>query len=303
MILQDKTEWRTIALLIVCYGSVGLMIFNPLALPLWAQVLILVPLITLHSSLQHEYMHGHPFKAQLLNDILVWLPVGIFLPYFRFKAAHLKHHMDCQICDPFEDPESWYKDPADWDSKPQWVKMIFDVTNTLLGRMVLGPAFSVVGFTFHEMGTLNTKNAITWALHFAAAFGLLAALHRFSELPVWVYLLCCYGGYSLLMVRTFLEHRAHEVEAARTVAVEDKGILSYLFLNNNLHVVHHMHPKLAWYQLPQLFEEKREHFLAVNNGYYYKNYLEIFRRFAFKRKEPVRYPLDVSKSAHAVRAQ
>lgn len=303
MFLQDKTEWRTVALLVVCYGSIGLMVFNPLALPLWGQAVILIPLITLHSSLQHEYMHGHPFTAQKLNDILVWLPVGIFLPYFRFKAAHLKHHLDSQICDPLEDPESWYKDQEVWDSKPRWVQKIFEVNNTFLGRMVLGPAISVISFTYHEMTHLNGKNGIIWVLHLGAVFGLLAGLHSIGELPIWVYLLCCYGGYSLLMVRTFLEHRAHELEAARTVIVEDKGIFSYLFLNNNLHVVHHTYPRLAWYQLPQKFEEKRSHFLSLNKGYYYKNYLEVFRQFALKQKEPVRFPMEVRTETRELSAQ
>lgn len=271
------------------------MIFNPLALPLWAQIICLIPLITLHSSLQHEYMHGHPFAAQILNDALVWIPIGLFLPYFRFKAAHLKHHLDSQICDPLEDPESWYQVSEDWDRKPRWMQQVFEVNNTLFGRMLLGPAISVIGFTYQELSNLDAKAAMAWAFHLGGISVLLIGLQKFSELPIWIYLLCCYGGYSLLMVRTYLEHRAHEVEAARSVIIEDKGIFSFLFLNNNLHMVHHMHPKMAWYQLPQKFDEKRAHFLSANKGYYYKNYPEIFWRFAFKRKEPVRYPLDVDR--------
>jgi fatty acid desaturase len=69
-----------------------------------------------------------------------------------------------------------------------------------------------------------------------------------SPMPVWAYLLSAYLGLSILKIRTFLEHQAHERASARTVIIEDRGPLAFLFLNNNLHVVHHMHPKLPWYR-------------------------------------------------------
>ena len=61
-------------------------------------------------------------------------------------------------------------------------------------------------------------------------------------MPVWAYLLAAYLGWSLLKIRTYLEHRAHEAARARTVVIESRGPLALLFLNNNFHVVHHMHP-------------------------------------------------------------
>ena len=71
-----------------------------------------------------------------------------------------------------------------------------------------------------------------------------------GAMPVWAYLLAAYLGWSLLKIRTFLEHRAHEAARARTVIIEDRGPLALLFLNNNFHVVHHMHPGVPWYRLP-----------------------------------------------------
>ena len=32
--------------------------------------------------------------------------------------------------------------------------------------------------------------------------------------------------------------------------IEDRGPLSLLFLNNNYHVIHHIHPRVPWYKLP-----------------------------------------------------
>jgi fatty acid desaturase len=110
-------------------------------------------------------------------------------------------------------------------------------------------------------------------------------------MPVWAYISAAYGGYSLVKIRTFLEHRAHDAFRARTVVVESRGPLSYLFLNNNFHVVHHMHPGVAWYKLPALYASRKEHFLRRNEGYAFSSYVPIFRQYFFKAKDPVPHPI------------
>ena len=90
---------------------------------------------------------------------------------------------------------------------------------------------------------------LAWGLHLMGLVPLVLWL-EWVGMPVWAYLLAVYLGTALLKIRTFLEHRAHEAFRARTVIIEDRGPLSYLFLNNNFHVVHHMHPAVPWYELP-----------------------------------------------------
>jgi fatty acid desaturase len=92
------------------------------------------------------------------------------------------------------------------------------------------------------------------------------------------------------MVRTFLEHQAHEKVRGRSVIIERGGFFAFLFLNNSYHAVHHAYPGYAWYRLPELFFTNRERFLKINKGYAYSSYREIFRRYLFKRKEPVPLP-------------
>jgi fatty acid desaturase len=96
---------------------------------------------------------------------------------------------------------------------------------------------------------------------------------------------------SVLKVRIFLEHRAHEEAPGRTVVVERGGILGFLFLYNNLHIVHHSRPRLPWYRLPALYAAEREAFLERNRGYSYGSYGEIFRRYFLSAKDPVPHPL------------
>ncbi len=140
--------------------------------------------------------------------------------------------------------------------------------------------------------------ARAWALHALGVVLVVGWLWATGGMSVWAYVIACYGAFALLRIRTFLEHRAHEAARARTVIIEDRGPLALLFLNNNLHVVHHMHPSVPWYRLPALYRANREHYLRRNDGYLYRSYAEIFARYFLRAKDPVPHPLWPSEPAH-----
>ncbi len=293
MILRDNTEWRTILLIAGCYGIwfITLIYLGAFA-PILA-CMALIPILTLHSSLQHECIHGHPFNRRWLNDLMIGLPLGLLIPFLRFKDVHLEHHQNASICDPYDDPESWYVSQEFWHRLPAPIKRLFEINNTLIGRMCLGPTLAVVRMLIDDsraIGRGNRRVLKAWLLH--AVFGgvVMTLVLWLSPLPLWAYLISCYGGFSLLMVRTYLEHQAEESVRGRSVIIEDRGPFSLLFLNNNLHAVHHAYPAVAWHQLPALYGRHRDRFLAMNKGYRFDSYVEVFRRFAFHRKEPVVYP-------------
>jgi len=112
-----------------------------------------------------------------------------------------------------------------------------------------------------------------------------------AGMPVWAFLLAVWLGHGLLKIRTFLEHRAHVTARARTVIIEDRGPLALLFLNNNFHAVHHMHPSVPWYRLPSVYAGRRDHFRRRNDGYVYRSYAQIFAQYLFRAKDPVPHPL------------
>ncbi|MEO0358763.1 MAG: fatty acid desaturase, partial [Pseudomonadota bacterium] len=86
------------------------------------------------------------------------------------------------------------------------------------------------------------------------------------------------------------EHQAHERVGGRSVVIEDRGPLAFLFLNNNFHAVHHMHPKLAWYDLPGTYRARKTRFLRRNLGYCFPSYASLFRHYLIKAKDPVIHP-------------
>ncbi|WP_343079712.1 fatty acid desaturase [Ostreiculturibacter nitratireducens] len=287
-------EWPTLGLIAACY-----MVWTLSVGPLWSAfapfAFVLATLsIALFSSLQHEILHGHPFRSRALNEALVFPGFTLVVPYVRFRDTHLAHHRDEFLTDPYDDPESNYLDPAIWERLSRPMRRLLRMNNTLAGRMLLGPAISTVAFVRSDWCAIrggDRKVRDAWVLHAIGVAMVLAWLLAFGAMPVWAYVLAAYAAYGMLKIRTFLEHRAHEKARGRSVVIEDRGPLAFLFLNNNFHAVHHAHPRVAWYRLPALYAERREQVLARNEGYRYGSYSEVFRKHLFRAKDPVPHPL------------
>ena len=286
-------EWPTLVMLMFCYAVWALGTTWLAALWLPAGVIVTAVSVAMYSSLQHEIIHGHPFRNQTLNAALVSPGFSVLIPYLRFRDTHLDHHLNADLTDPYDDPESNYLDPAVWDRLPKPVQALLYFNNTLLGRLLIGVAVSQVAFVLGDWraakaGDMRVRRG--WLWHIPALLPVAIWLMWIAQMPVWAYLIAAYGGLSLVKIRTFLEHQAHERKTGRTAIIEDRGPLSFLFLNNNLHVVHHMHPKVPWYRLPKLYFDNRQRYLARNGGYVYRSYAQIFRRHLLRPKDPVPHP-------------
>jgi fatty acid desaturase len=173
-------------------------------------------------------------------------------------------------------------------------RILFEINHTLAGRMLIGPAISVVRFwssEFRDIAKGNKETARAWGWFAIAAAITIWLVVWVAGMPLWQYLLLiAYPGISLALVRSYCEHQAAEAVEHRTIIVEASPFWSLLFLNNNLHVAHHARPALAWYKIPAFYRAEREKLIAQNNGYLMKGYGEIFSRFFLKAKEPIPYP-------------
>ncbi|WP_107497157.1 fatty acid desaturase [Thalassobius sp. I31.1] len=289
-----RVEWPTLSLLILCYMAWGLgtTYLSALWLPLGFVVTMLA--ITLHSSLQHEILHGHPFASRFLSEATVFPAPGLFIPYQRFRDTHLAHHQDSILTDPYDDPESNFQDSEIWAKRPAWQQKILLMNNTLAGRLTFGPGLSVIFSAASDLRAIRDGDRAVlmgWLWHIPGVVLVLTWLIAYGQMSLGLYVLAAYSGFSILKIRTFLEHQAHERARARTVIIEDRGPLAFLFLNNNLHVVHHMHPAVPWYRLWDYYRKNKDRYLARNDGYLYSSYGDVFRRYFFARKDPVPHPL------------
>lgn len=292
-VTNRSPEWITVGLIVACYAAWLAVIFWLADGYLWAAVPAMALVAALHSSLTHEALHGHPFRWQWVNEAMMALPLTLFIPFNRFRDLHLAHHQDSNLTDPYDDPESNYLDPRVWSKLPGWKQRVFAANNTLMGRILLGPAISESAFLKDEwQGARRGDRAIltAWALHLPGLIIVLWIVAH-ASMPILAFVLSAYMGLGLVKIRTFLEHRAHEKARARTVIVEDRGPLAFLFLNNNLHVVHHMNPTAPWYHLPTLYRSGKERYLACNETYVYRSYRQIFKEFFWRAKDPVAHPL------------
>ena len=109
------------------------------------------------------------------------------------------------------------------------------------------------------------------------------------DITVWQYvLLFAYPGLSLTLLRSYAEHQPGADPDRRTAVVVGGPISGLLYLNNNLHVVHHSHPGLAWYAIPGEFCAKRDSYASQTGGNVYPGYTTILRRYLFhSRGHPV----------------
>lgn len=291
---RTLVEWPTVVLIAGCYGlwfAAGFWLWP--AYPVVA-LLLLGFVLAMQSSLMHEASHGHPTRRALVNELLVGLPIGLVYPYRRFKSLHLRHHADERLTDPFDDPESYYR--AFWrhEDLPAALRALLKVNNTMVGRFVIGPVLGTVGFLMAEARLVldgDRQARTAWLLHGAGLLVALPVVGLVFGMPVWLYVLVpVWLGQSLISVRTFAEHQWSERPDGRTIIIE-RSPFGFLFLNNNLHLVHHKRPTVAWYKLPGLFRERREEWIAMNNGYVYPGYFALLKAFALKAKEPVVHPV------------
>ncbi len=289
-----STEWPTLGLTVFCYLGWALTTTFAAEFSTVLAVLGSSVFIALHSSLQHEVIHGHPLTRQTISELLIFPALGLFIPYYRYKDTHLRHHYDPNLTDPYEDPESNYLDPAVWSRLSRSMKVLFRFNNSLMGRMLVGPVISQFAFMTDDWRAIRAgEHKILWHwLHHAAGSALVFAwLWLVGSMPIWAYVLAAYFGISLLKIRSYLEHRAHERPVGRTVVVNDRGLFALLFLNNNFHLVHHMNPSVAWYRLPKLFDQDKERYMKFNESYLYDSYVDVFVKYFFRPKDPVPHPI------------
>jgi len=289
------TEWPTVALITINWlAFLALTLFYH-TIPWW----LILPsggfLIALFGSLQHEVLHGHPTSNQTLNEAMVFPNIALWMPYRLYKQTHLAHHINDQLTDPELDPESYYLPPEKWSRFPNYLKTYYYFYNTFLGRFFLGPPHVVATLWLAEVRSIRSGNTQTirmWAIHLLACLPVLHWVVVVCNIPLWEYIiLIAYPGLCLTLMRSFVEHQAVEKVGERSIIVETNPLLSLMYLNNNLHAVHHKDPHLAWFRIPIIWDSERDKVLADNGNYYFKGYFSIIRRFWITPKEQPNHPL------------
>ncbi len=292
-----RTEWPTWLLIATIYGGwFGMLwLLHARAMPFALAVPPLVLIVTWQMSLQHELLHGHPTRLAWLNQLIASPPLAVWYPYPLYRDTHLAHHRDEDLTMPGVDPEGNYVPRGRWAALPGWLKALWVLRKTFLGRLVVGPPMSVAATAIDACARIRRGEARTlgmWLAHGAGVVALLAWVQAFAGVRWWAYLLAVsWPALSLAMIRSLYEHRAAAHPKARIVINEAGFAMRLLYLNNNYHLVHHDLPGLPWFQLPRAYRMRRVDYAGKCGGFVVRGgYLELLRRYAWRPTDAPEHP-------------
>jgi fatty acid desaturase len=292
---------------LVLYGAWAAVIWFHRELTWWIVTPVGAYLVAWHFSLQHEAIHSFRSAPQWLRWAVVFPPLGLWLPFPLYYAAHRKHHQNTHLTEPGVDTESVYVRQADWAAMPAWKRAVLVGNQTLIGRVTIGPTLRLVRLAIREAKMVangNFAHVPHWVVHALLVALLFVYISGVAGMPWWQYVVgIALPAFGLGWVRSFIEHRygspapdapqppAHIPPGHRTAAVEASWPWGLLFLYNNLHIVHHLYPQMPWWEIPRYWRAHRAQ-LAAHNGHYVfaGGYLEIARRWLIRPVFIPRHP-------------
>jgi fatty acid desaturase len=292
--LWHRVEAPTWLVIAGVYGAWLALTWFYQALPWWVLLPAGAYVVALHGSLQHELLHGHPTRRQWLNDLMARPSLWLWLPYGIYRDSHRDHHRTDRLTCPMDDPESNYVFPEEWARMGPVTRAVYAARSTALGRLLLGPAMAATRLVRREAPLIlrgDIRALRQWAAHAAATAPVLVWVVVVCDIPLTAYVaLFAYPGLSLALLRSFAEHRPERDQARATAIVEASWPMALLYLNNNLHAVHHERPTVAWYALPALYRADRTEVLRRNGHYLFNGYGEILRRYLLSPRDQVPHP-------------
>jgi fatty acid desaturase len=287
-------EWPTLLLILAVFSGWLAVTYYYTLLPTWIVVVAGVLLVTLHGSLQHEMVHGHPTRWQDVNRALGMVPLSLWLPFERYRQTHRIHHNDERLTDPLDDPESFYWTPEEWARVGPFSRLFLRVEQTLAGRVIIGCFWRIARFLRAEfLGVVRNERDLQaiWMEHLLWCVPVVLWLHVICGMPIWFYVVALViPANGIQLIRSFAEHRARPSARERIAVVEGSWILGPLFLFNNLHSLHHESPGIPWYQYHRHYRQVRERLLRENGGLVYDTYFDVARRFLFRPHDGHMHP-------------
>jgi fatty acid desaturase len=286
MPLFYKYDGPTWVVALVLYSAWAALIWFHETLTWWIVAPVGTYLVAWHFSLQHEAIHSFRSAPKWLRWAVVMPPLGLWLPFPLYCAAHSKHHQNTHLTLPGVDTESFYVRQADWTKLSGLRRTLLTMNLTLAGRVLLGPILRLEKLIARETEKLRNgdfSHVAHWIAHFVLVAALFWYVSGVAGMKWWQYVLfIAWPAFGLGWVRSFAEHRYGHRPGERTAITESNLFWGVLFLNNNLHAVHHVFPKMPWWQIPGYWRAHREQILAHNGHLYFRGYGEIAHQWVLK---------------------
>lgn len=200
-------------------------------------------------TVMHDAGHGSIFRMgstfKPLETLLGWISslVLLLIPYHLFQKIHDRHHAFTN--EPERDPdhfsfgEKWYQILAN----SYWVPFqyyLMSVT-TLRGQKLFRDTYpSTIAYLCLVYGSLT---ALT-----INGFGV--EVLTFMVIPTAIAL------FFLVMFFDYVPHHPHKsLDRMHNTRIFPSKVLNILLLGQNYHLIHHMYPRLPWYQYQGVYRQ------------------------------------------------
>jgi ring-1,2-phenylacetyl-CoA epoxidase subunit PaaE len=210
-------------------------------------------------SVLHESTHHAISTNTRVNDLFGHLSVPLVVPWATYplvKFIHIEHHRNTNEPKSI-DPDawcsegSWWQLPFRWGSIDLWYLVFYvrrinerpraEVATTLV-------VFTVVVGTFVGLAVAGYGHALLWGYLIPQRFGVMVLAWWFDYLP--------HHG----LTKT---QRQDKYQATR-VRVGGEKVLTPLFVYQNYHLVHHLHPSVPFYRYVRAWRRNEQAYLDRN---------------------------------------
>lgn len=249
--------WPTVGLffVLIAAGVVNVWLALTGTISLWTGLVVNMVLLYVMEHVNHEAIHrnicGARARLGWLNDLIghvgnFWL----FLPYAAFRAVHFAHHRHTNH--PMLDGDMWFarKTPLGVALSCSTLLLGYEIRLQRLARLGRVPR--------GDMAQIYVTRLIWVGVVAAAlAFGygreafLLWVLPALLVMPVLAFLFA------------YVVHYPHEEQAPHLASNvwlargPMHSLLTAVFLFQNYHLFHHLHPRVPFYRYARLFEAIR----------------------------------------------
>jgi fatty acid desaturase len=210
--------------------------------------------------LMHEALHGNLFRSARLNR---WTTFAFGVPAFfsgtAYKVAHLNHHRQTRTKQDQDEISNLGKTPAQY--RAIFYALFFAATFMYL--------FTVLPRTAIQIGTYKERCAV--ALEYTAIVVICTGVITWgvsaghADWLLWYWILPLQVAMFLSNIRGLSEHLCTSMDQLleKTRTIRSNGLVSFLMLNLNYHLEHHLFPGVPWYNLPKVHKELQPVYAAA----------------------------------------
>lgn len=200
------------------------------------------------ANLMHECIHNNLFNKKIYNWMYGYVSgIPALFSITAYKVNHLQHH---QFTGSEKDPDELYNISSN--------KFVLTILFYVI--LFLGVFLYLIHVPVNALRFGNNRERLQVLTEYVIMFAVYATIVTLSLNYSWFYvLLHCwlipipfaafYGN-----VRGWAEHmlteKTHPLLNTRTVT--SNSVFSFLNINLNYHLEHHLFPKIPWYNLPKL---------------------------------------------------